>query len=126
MKLLLQAFMLSLGCCMEHPLSSMLRQQMLSRLMAVVQAGGSTWLKEWYETQSSMVAGDEAMSAGRGESGLVWLVADQAGSVPRPGKLGRTCGYVKPQVSKLLRTRRQSRAGVREGRNSDHVKHEHL
>lgn len=70
MKLLLQAFMLSLGCCMEHPLSSMLRQQMLSRLMAVVQAGGSTWLKEWYETQSSMVAGDEAMSAGRGELGL--------------------------------------------------------
>lgn len=63
-KLLLQAFMLSLGCCMEHPLASMLRQQMLARLTAVVQAGGSPWLREWYEMQSSLVAGDEAMAAG--------------------------------------------------------------
>lgn len=30
LKLLLQAFMLSLGCCMEHPTASMLRQQVQS------------------------------------------------------------------------------------------------
>lgn len=32
-KLLLQAFQLSLGCCMEHPTARMLREQMLARLV---------------------------------------------------------------------------------------------
>ncbi len=75
MKLVLQAFMLSLSCCMEHPSASMLRQQMLARLMAVAcgagGAGGgastaaaSRWLKEWYERQSSGMAADELIAAG--------------------------------------------------------------
>jgi hypothetical protein len=32
-KLLLQAFQLSLSCCMEHPTCKMLREQMLGRLV---------------------------------------------------------------------------------------------
>jgi len=65
LKLLLQAFMLSLGCCMEHPMASMLRQQMLSRLMAVsADSTASDWLREWYERQMALVAGEEVMAAG--------------------------------------------------------------
>jgi len=64
-KLLLQAFQLSLGCCMEHPTAHMLREQMLARLMAVAGDGAPPGvLSEWYQQQSGRVAADKVMAAG--------------------------------------------------------------
>ncbi|KAG2433079.1 hypothetical protein HYH02_012783 [Chlamydomonas schloesseri] len=54
-KLLLQAFQLSLGAAMEHPTARMMREQMLARLMAVT-AGGR--LKEWYDEQTAKCAAE--------------------------------------------------------------------
>lgn len=47
-KLLLQAFQLSLGAAMEHPTARMMREQMLARLMAVA-AGGRLKVGAWEE-----------------------------------------------------------------------------
>ncbi|GIM13509.1 hypothetical protein Vretimale_16605 [Volvox reticuliferus] len=59
-KLLLQAFQLSLGAAMEHPNARMLREQMLARLMAVA-AGGR--LKEWFAEQTSKCAAESMLAA---------------------------------------------------------------
>lgn len=51
-KLLLQAFQLSLGCCVENPGSSMLREQMLGRTMEYIASiGAPPGLKGWYDDQ---------------------------------------------------------------------------
>ncbi|GLI67543.1 hypothetical protein VaNZ11_011767 [Volvox africanus] len=59
-KLLLQAFQLSLGAAMEHPTARMLREQMLARLMAVA-AGGR--LKDWFAEQTSKCAAESMLAA---------------------------------------------------------------
>ncbi len=82
----MQAFMLSLSSCMEHPTASMLRQQMLSRLMAVAAEGSSSaWLREWYERQSSLVASEEIMEAGEKRISLGWGVLGGGCWVGRDG-----------------------------------------
>ncbi|GFR44231.1 hypothetical protein Agub_g5422 [Astrephomene gubernaculifera] len=54
-KLLLQAFQLSLGAAMAHPAARMMREQMLARLMAVAERGR---LKDWFEEQTAKCAAE--------------------------------------------------------------------
>lgn len=58
-KLLLQAFQLSLGAAMEHPTSRMMREQMLARLMAVANAGR---LQEWFDDQTAKCAAESMLA----------------------------------------------------------------
>ncbi|GAX79554.1 hypothetical protein CEUSTIGMA_g6995.t1 [Chlamydomonas eustigma] len=108
-KLILHAFMLSLGCCMEHPSASMLRHQMLSRLMAKVAAqppadtrmSEDTQLKRWYEEQAGMVAVDGVLSAGQHLVHLMPRSAtlEQAGGLHRMTLRGHTGSVRKVVIS---------------------------
>ncbi|KAG2488814.1 hypothetical protein HYH03_012613 [Edaphochlamys debaryana] len=59
-KLLLQAFQLSLGAAMEHPQARMMREQMLARLMAVAATGR---LKDWFDEQTAKCAAESMLAA---------------------------------------------------------------
>lgn len=61
-KLLLQAFQMSLSACAEHSGIAMLRPQMFLRMMAV--AASPEW-KDWYDDQRQSYMTDAAAAAGR-------------------------------------------------------------
>ncbi|KAG1672914.1 hypothetical protein FOA52_012359 [Chlamydomonas sp. UWO 241] len=99
-KLLLQAFMLSLGYCMQHPTANMLRQQMLARLMRVsADAKAPEWLREWCERQTALVAGEEVFASGLNAVHLMPRSAtlEQAGGLHRM-TLSRHTGPVRRVV----------------------------
>ncbi|KXZ46882.1 hypothetical protein GPECTOR_39g376 [Gonium pectorale] len=81
-KLMLQAFQLSLGAAMEHPAVRMMREQMLARLMAVAAAGQ---LRDWYADQTAKCAAEGMLAI---DSRLLHLMPRspslaQAGGVQR-------------------------------------------
>ncbi|MEW5313943.1 MAG: hypothetical protein WDW38_005473 [Sanguina aurantia] len=61
-RLLLQAFQLSLSCCTAHTAHRMLREQMLARLMAVSQAGT---MRAWYDQHMPKCAAEGVFNAGQ-------------------------------------------------------------
>lgn len=88
-KLLLQAFQLSLGAATEHPTKHLLREQMLCRLMVVSQAGP---LLPWYEQQHASCAADALMAPSPAVLHLLTRTPtlNQAGGVARMTLRGHT------------------------------------